>query len=93
MLKFGGTSVSKRTRWDTIGRLAQQRRDAGARVLVVVSAVSGVTNALQAMIDAHADADAVAASAAALVGKNRDSRDWAPSRPGIAESRALRRWP
>ena len=24
VLKFGGTSVSKRERWDTIGRLAQE---------------------------------------------------------------------
>jgi diaminopimelate decarboxylase/aspartate kinase len=55
VLKFGGTSVSKRTRWDTIGRLAVRRRGEGARVLLVVSAVSGVTNALQAIIDGHAD--------------------------------------
>ena len=25
VLKFGGTSVSKRERWDTIGRLAAER--------------------------------------------------------------------
>ena len=37
VLKFGGTSVSRRHRWDT-RRLAQQRADAlGARGLVVVS--------------------------------------------------------
>ena len=37
VLKFGGTSVSQRHRWDTIGRLARQRTEgAGARVLVVV---------------------------------------------------------
>lgn len=52
VLKFGGTSVSRRHRWDTIGRLASQRADDdGARVLVVVSALSGVTNALQAIAD------------------------------------------
>ena len=34
VLKFGGTSVSRRARWDTIGRLAQQRAEAhGARVV------------------------------------------------------------
>jgi len=49
VLKFGGTSVSSRERWDTIGRLAQARASAGgARVLVVVSALSGATNELQA---------------------------------------------
>ena len=48
--KFGGTSVSKRTRWDTIGRLATGRaQHEDARVLVVVSALSGVTNELTAI--------------------------------------------
>ena len=57
VLKFGGTSVSSRERWDTIGRLAQERAGLhGARVLVVVSALSGVTNALQAVADGTADA-------------------------------------
>lgn len=52
VLKFGGTSVSRRHRWDTIGRLAKRRADEnGARVLVVVSALAGVTNALQAIAD------------------------------------------
>ncbi|NOT89769.1 MAG: bifunctional aspartate kinase/diaminopimelate decarboxylase [Lysobacter sp.] len=57
VLKFGGTSVSRRHRWDTIGRLAQQRADendahaVASRVLVVVSALSGVTNELQAIAD------------------------------------------
>ena len=59
VLKFGGTSVSRRHRWDTIGRLAQQRAaDNDARVLVVVSALSGVTNELQAIADGAADSDA-----------------------------------
>ena len=50
VLKFGGTSVSRRHRWDTIGRLAAQRAEqGGARALVVVSALSGVTNELQAI--------------------------------------------
>lgn len=52
VLKFGGTSVSRRHRWDTIGRLAKRRIDEeAARVLVVVSALSGVTNELQAIAD------------------------------------------
>ncbi len=57
VLKFGGTSVSRRHRWDTIGRLAKQRADESdahaltTRVLVVVSALSGVTNELQAIAD------------------------------------------
>ncbi|MEQ1511190.1 MAG: bifunctional aspartate kinase/diaminopimelate decarboxylase [Lysobacteraceae bacterium] len=63
VLKFGGTSVSRRHRWDTIGRLAKQRADENhARVLVVVSALSGVTNELQAIADGreiHARIDAL----------------------------------
>jgi len=68
VLKFGGTSVSKKSRWDTIATLMRRRADEDqARVLVVVSALSGVTNALQAMIDGHADGPGLSARAEALV--------------------------
>ncbi|MGL6289678.1 MAG: bifunctional aspartate kinase/diaminopimelate decarboxylase, partial [Silanimonas sp.] len=68
VLKFGGTSVSKKSRWDTIGKLMQRRADEeNARVLVVVSALSGVTNALQAMIDGHLDMPAIQQQAESLV--------------------------
>ena len=68
VLKFGGTSVSNKLRWDTIGKLMRQRAEQeGARVLVVVSALSGVTNALQALIDDHSDAEGRVAKAQALV--------------------------
>ncbi|MEZ5454565.1 MAG: bifunctional aspartate kinase/diaminopimelate decarboxylase [Lysobacteraceae bacterium] len=73
VLKFGGTSVSKRSRWDTIGRLALARRDESGPVLVVVSAVSGVTNALLAIIEAaQRDADQAQSLAAALCDKHRE---------------------
>ncbi len=69
VLKFGGTSVSRRHRWDTIGRLAKQRADdRDARVLVVVSALSGVTNELTAIADGAADS---AARVAALIERHR----------------------
>lgn len=68
VLKFGGTSVSKKSRWDTIGKLMRRRADEeNARVLVVVSALSGVTNALQAMIDGHHDVPSLRQKAEALV--------------------------
>jgi len=68
VLKFGGTSVSRRNRWDTIGRLASKRMaEDGARVLVVVSALSGVTNELQAI----ANGDGIASRIAALVERHR----------------------
>ncbi len=70
VLKFGGTSVSQRHRWDTIGQLARKRNDAGgARVLVVVSALSGVTNALTSIADG---ADDAAARVAALEARHRE---------------------
>jgi len=56
VLKFGGTSVSRRHRWNTIGTLAKKRAEENeARVLVVVSALSGVTNELTAIADGAAD--------------------------------------
>ena len=68
VLKFGGTSVSRRNRWDTIGRIATKRMlDDDARVLVVVSALSGVTNELQAI----AHGDDIASRTAALVERHR----------------------
>jgi diaminopimelate decarboxylase/aspartate kinase len=69
VLKFGGTSVSQRHRWDTVGRLMRERaEEAGARVLVVVSALSGITNALQAMVDAD---DALDARVEAIAERHR----------------------
>ncbi len=65
VLKFGGTSVSRRERWDTIGRIARERAErSGARILVVVSALSGTTNELQAICgggDVAGRAQAIAA--------------------------------
>ncbi|MGN6790596.1 MAG: bifunctional aspartate kinase/diaminopimelate decarboxylase [Rhodanobacteraceae bacterium] len=49
VLKFGGTSVATVERWRTIQDLAESRRAEGMRVLVVVSALSGVTDALKAL--------------------------------------------
>ena len=73
VLKFGGTSVSRRNRWDTIGRIAGQRMaDEDVRVLVVVSALSGVTNELQAIATAGRGIDA---RIDALVGRHRGFSD------------------
>ena len=70
VLKFGGTSVSQRHRWDTIGRLARERAGNGdVRVLVVVSALSGVTNELTAIADGAGDA---AVRADALAARHRE---------------------
>src|SRR5690606_24169297 len=69
VLKFGGTSVSQRARWDAIGRIATSRAsEEDVRVLVVVSALSGVTNALQAI----ADGAEARSGIAALVARHRE---------------------
>ncbi len=49
VLKFGGSSVSTAARWAIIRDLARARRAQGARVLVVVSALAGVTDALKSL--------------------------------------------
>lgn len=51
VLKFGGTSVATAARWRTIAELAKARIAAGFRTVIVVSAVSGLTNRLQSLID------------------------------------------
>ncbi len=56
MLKFGGTSVATAERWHTILQLASARRADGMRVMVVVSALSGITDALKGLC-ACADAE------------------------------------
>ncbi|MGH8028533.1 MAG: bifunctional aspartate kinase/diaminopimelate decarboxylase [Arenimonas sp.] len=73
VLKFGGTSVSRRERWDTIGRLMLQRAtEEDARVLVVVSALSGVTNELQALCATGIAAEDFARRIEVLVERHRD---------------------
>jgi diaminopimelate decarboxylase/aspartate kinase len=55
VLKFGGTSVSSLQNWRNIAHVVREREAAGARVLVVHSALSGVTDALEELLDpAHA---------------------------------------
>jgi diaminopimelate decarboxylase/aspartate kinase len=66
VLKFGGTSVAGRAQWDAIAGLARARQAEGARVLLVCSAVAGVTDRLVALADRP---DRVA-EAAALIGRH-----------------------
>ena len=74
VLKFGGTSVATAERWRTIQKLAAARRAEGMRVLVVVSALSGITDALKALCtcapaDREAALDGVVARHRELVGQ------------------------
>jgi diaminopimelate decarboxylase/aspartate kinase len=52
VLKFGGTSVSSLANWRNIATVVKQRRAADAQVLVVHSAVSGVTDRLERLLTA-----------------------------------------
>jgi diaminopimelate decarboxylase/aspartate kinase len=51
VMKFGGTSVAGRLQWEAIANLARHRQAEGWRVLLVCSAVAGVTNQLTALAD------------------------------------------
>ncbi|MFO0662422.1 MAG: bifunctional aspartate kinase/diaminopimelate decarboxylase [Polyangiaceae bacterium] len=51
VIKFGGTSVVDRARWTTIANVAEAHRKQGFRVLVVVSALSGMTDTLKRLIE------------------------------------------
>jgi len=50
-MKFGGTSVAGRPQWETIASLVRVRQAEGRKVLLVCSAVAGVTNLLSALAD------------------------------------------
>jgi len=52
VLKFGGTSVSSLANWHNIAKVARSRLDGGARVLIVHSAVTGITDRLEKLLDA-----------------------------------------
>lgn len=51
VMKFGGTSVSTAERWRTIAERCDVERSGGRHVLVVVSALSGVTDLLQRLAE------------------------------------------
>ena len=55
VVKFGGTSVSTRPRWENIRRIAAAHRARGRRVLIVVSALSGITDRLKAIAESRDD--------------------------------------
>jgi bifunctional diaminopimelate decarboxylase / aspartate kinase len=54
VLKFGGTSVSSAETWSTIAGLVRNRLTAGLKPVVVHSALQGVSNKLQAALQAAA---------------------------------------
>ncbi len=51
VLKFGGTSVSSVANWRNIAQVTAARRAEGARVLIVHSALSGITDRLERLLE------------------------------------------
>ncbi len=51
VLKFGGTSISSAANWRRIAGLLERRLEAGLRPVVVHSALAGVSDALEALLD------------------------------------------
>src|SRR5258705_4807136 len=58
VLKFGGTSVSSAANWRNVAAIVRARLDEGARPFVVHSALSGVTDRLEALLAAALEGDA-----------------------------------
>ena len=73
-MKFGGTSVATLPRWQNIRELVAGRRAEGARVLVVVSALSGITDALKQLC-AEPAADARLAQAKRITQRHYELLD------------------
>jgi bifunctional diaminopimelate decarboxylase / aspartate kinase len=71
VMKFGGTSVATLPRWQNIRELVASRRAEGARVLVVVSALTGITDALKQLCG-EGGQDKRKAAAAAIAQRHYD---------------------
>ncbi len=57
VVKFGGTSVASATSWLNIAQIIRSHLASGERVLVVCSALSGISNHLESLLTNHTDAD------------------------------------
>ena len=51
VLKFGGTSVASQTRWQSIAGVVRARIDEGLHPVLVCSALAGVSNLLEGLLD------------------------------------------
>ena len=57
VLKFGGTSVSTHENWTNIQSIITRRREEGKRVFLVASALSGISNRLEALCESQGKQD------------------------------------
>ena len=63
VMKFGGRSVSTAEHWNRIAKLLQQRLDSGLKPVVVHSALAGVSDGLENLLDAAVNGDPASALA------------------------------
>ncbi|MBX3724731.1 MAG: bifunctional aspartate kinase/diaminopimelate decarboxylase [Xanthomonadales bacterium] len=82
VLKFGGSSVGRAECWPTIAGLARERLGEGARVMLVVSALAGATDALKAIAE-EADVDVRRQRAAELAQRHIDFANQLGVDPGL----------
>ena len=61
VMKFGGTSVRSLKSWQIIAQQVRRQRDLGLQVMLVVSAIRGVTDRLQAIASGEQHGDGVKA--------------------------------
>ena len=57
VMKFGGSSVSTADNWNTIVELTKRRLDQGLKPVIVHSALKGISNALEEILDAAVVSD------------------------------------
>lgn len=66
VLKFGGTSVSSLERWETIRSTLEARLGRGVRAVVVCSALSQVSNRLEALLETAVEGEEIEEGLAGL---------------------------
>ena len=75
VLKFGGTSVTTARNWQRIAEVVRERLADGNRVLVVCSALSRVSDALQRLLDAAASGRDIQPPLQFLVDRHAEQAD------------------
>lgn len=75
VLKFGGTSVASKARWEAIGSIARARLNESYKPIIVCSAVSGVSNALEMIVKKIAAGEECASDLQAVKQKHIDLCD------------------
>jgi len=86
--KFGGTSVSTRARWETIARITAAHQAQGRRVLLVVSALAGVTDLLKRIAENGSDEAACRMAQDEIAARHRALH----AELGLARANALDGW-